>query len=89
MYWISRGLHPLFLEFFFTMMKSKQAKKLEEFFEKKVSRGISIKYLRCDNASEYQSKFHKFCEKQEFTLEYTTPHMPQFKGIIEIRFTLI
>ena len=37
----------------FTKMKSKLPKIMEEFFEKVISRGTSVKYLRCDNSKEH------------------------------------
>ena len=62
---------------------------MEEFFEKMTSRGTPVKYPRCDNAGEHQSKLQRVCEKENVTLEYTTPHTPQPNGGIESRYVII
>ena len=48
---------------FFTNTKSQLPKKMEEFFKNMTSRGNPVKYLRCDNAWEHESKLQKACEK--------------------------
>ena len=48
-----------------------------------------IKYLHYNNTREHQSKLQKACEKENVTLEYTTPYTPQLNGVIERRFAVI
>ena len=61
---------------FFTKIKSQQPKNMEEFFEKMMSCGMPVKYLRFDNAGEQQSKLQRPKKKEKITSEYTTPHTP-------------
>ena len=68
---------------FFMNTKSQLPNKKEELFEKVTSHGTPVKYLRCDNSDEHQSKFQKVGEKEKITLEYTTTHTPQFNGVIK------
>jgi len=43
-----------------------------------------IKHIRCDNASEYQSKqFDLYCESQGIIVEYSVPYTPQMNGRAE------
>ena len=62
---------------------------MEDFFKIMMSRNTPIKYLHCENSGEYQSKFQKGCEKEKVNLEYTTTHMTQLNGFIEIIFAVI
>ena len=62
---------------------------MKEFFEKMTPCGTPVKYLRCKNSGEHQSKLQRACEKGNMTLEYTTPHTPQMNGVIKRRFYVI
>ena len=53
------------------------------------SHGTPVKNLCCDNVGENQSKFQKVYEKENFPLEYPTPHTPQLKCIIKRIFTVV
>ena len=44
-----------------------------------------VKYIRCDNAGEHQSKLRSVCDKHGVELEYTAPHTPQMNGVCERR----
>ena len=89
-YWIgvvdnySRYLWRLFMK-----TKSQLPKKMEEFFDKMMSRGTPVKYPCCDNAGERKSKLQRACEKENMTLEYTTSHTPQMNGVIKIIIAVI
>ena len=48
-----------------------------------MSRGTPVKYLRCENAREHQSKLQKACEKEKIMLEYTTLHTYQLNIFIQ------
>ena len=54
---------------FFTKIKSQLPNEMEEFFKKMTARGAPLKYIRCDNSGEQQSKFQNACEKEKVTLE--------------------
>ena len=53
------------------------------------SHGTPVNYLHCYNAGEHQSRFHRACEKEKVTLEYTKTHTPQMNRVIERRFSVI
>ena len=74
---------------FFTKTKSQLPKKMEELFEKMTSCCIPVKYLRCDNAGEHQSKQQKACKKEKVKFEYMKWHTPELNVIIERRFAII
>ena len=48
--------------------------------------GITVKYLRCDNAGEHQEPLQRICDKKGVTLEYVAPNTPQHNGVVERRF---
>ena len=74
---------------FFTKTNDQLPKNMEEFFEKMTSRGTPVKYLRCNNSGEHQSKLQRVCKKEKVMLEYKTSHTPQMNGVIERRFYVI
>ena len=45
--------------------------------------GYVVKYIRCDNAGEHQSKMKNVCEKYGIELEYMAPHTSQMNGVVE------
>ena len=44
---------------------------------------LKVKYIRCDNAGEHQSKLQNFCKEQGIVLEYTAPNSPKQNGRVE------
>ena len=65
-YWI--GLAGNYIRYstgLYTKTKSQLPKKMEDLFLKMTSRGTPVKYLRCDNAGEHQSKLQKACENKK------------------------
>ena len=60
---------------------------LQELLDKLRAAGITVKYIRCDNAGEHVSDLKKMCEGQyNIQLEYTAPHTPQHNGVVERMF---
>ena len=53
------------------------------------SRGTPVKYLRCDNAGENQSKLQRECKKEKVYFKLTTLHTPQLNGVIDRIFAII
>ena len=51
--------------------------------------GHTVKYLRCDNAGEHQTKLKKVCETYKVEMEYTAPHTPQMNGVVERRISVL
>ena len=44
---------------------------------------LKVKFIRCDNAGEHQSKLQQFCKEEGITLEYTAPNTPKQNGRAE------
>ena len=42
-----------------------------------------MKFIRCDNAGEHQSKLQDFCKGRGIILEYTAPNTPKQNGRVE------
>ena len=51
--------------------------------------GHTVKYLRCDNAGERQSKMAEMCKKYSVEMEYTARYTPQMNGVVERRITVL
>ena len=73
---------------FFTKTRLQMLNKIE-IFKNMTSCGTPVKYLRCDNVGEHQSKLNKACKKEKDALEYTTLTTPQLNGVIERRFAVM
>ena len=86
--WRSRCLQPLFMDI---LNPDQFATSKENFrvIKKMTSRGTIVKYLRFDNAGEYQSKLQKLYKREKIMLDYTKPHPPQLNGVIARRFDII
>lgn len=48
-----------------------------------------LKYLRCYNAGEHQSKTTEMCENNNVEMEYMPPYTPQINGVVECRITVV
>jgi len=46
-------------------------------------KGITIKYLQCNNAGKQGRRLADLCQACRITREYTTPNMPQQNGVME------
>ena len=51
--------------------------------------GHTVKYLRCDNAGEHQSRMIEMCQKHNVEMEYTAPYTPQMNGVVERRIAVL
>ena len=68
--------------------KSEVPKLVEKQFELFKGQGLTVKFLRCDNAGEHQKKLQEVCAKFGVQLEYTSPNTPQQNGVVERRITV-
>jgi len=46
-------------------------------------KGITVKYLQCNNAGKQGGKFADLCQACRITMEYMAPNMPQQNGVVE------
>jgi transposase InsO family protein len=67
----------------FTKEKSELPGVLEPFLIKFNGINNKVKFLRCDNAGEYQTKLRSLCNKLGIQPEYTAPYTPQMNGVVE------
>jgi len=56
---------------------------LKKHLEYLKGKGMTMQYLRCDNASEQGTKLADLCKSYGITMEYTAPNTPQQNGIVE------
>ena len=75
---------------FFLKHKSETGRKLEYFIKDLQQQGISVKYLRCDNAAE-NKKAEEYCTLNQLGVkfEYTAPYTPQQNGVAERKFATL
>ena len=74
---------------FFGKKKSDMVTIIEHHLKMMIAAGYNIKYIRCDNAGEYQTKLQKVCEENGVILEYISPHTPKINGVVKRRSVLI
>ena len=70
---------------FLLKKKSEVGKKVIDHIDSLIKNGKKVKFLRCDNAGEH-NVLKAFCEKNNITLEMTTPNTPQQNGVVERSF---
>jgi len=46
-------------------------------------KGITMKYIQCDNAGKQGRKLAELCKACGIQMEYTAPNMPQQNGVVE------
>jgi len=46
-------------------------------------KGITVKYLRCNNAGKQGGRLADLCRAHRITMEYTAPYMPQQNRVVE------
>ena len=73
----------------FRRTKSEIVKIMEKKIEELKNMGHTVKYLRCDNAGEHQSKMAEMCKKYSVEMEYTAPYTPQMNGVVERRIAVL
>ena len=73
----------------FRRTKSEIVKIVEKKIEDLKNMGHTVKYLRCDNAGEHQSKMTEMCKKYNIEMEYTAPYTPQMNGVVERRIAVL
>ena len=73
----------------FHQSKAEMPKIVDKHVEYLRGLGHKVRYIRCDNTGEHQSKLVKVCEKHGMQLEYTAPYTPQFNGVVERRIAVL
>ena len=68
---------------YFATSKSKMTEFVSELVTIIKGQGNKVKYIRCDNAGEHQTKLKELCNEEGITLEYTAPNTPQQNGRAE------
>ena len=73
----------------FAKSKSEMAIFVKELVDKMKGKGITVKYLRCDNAGEHMAKLRKVCTEEGIEMEYTAPGEPRQNGRVERKIAII
>ena len=68
---------------FHVKKKSEVPQCLENVLTWSQGKGYQVKFLRCDNAGEHQTRLIDVCAKFGVQIEYTAPNTPQQNGQIE------
>ena len=63
--------------------KSQLPGAIDQLLLKMKGQGKEEKIIRCDNASEHQTKLKEVLNKHSVTMEFVAPNMPQHNGIVE------
>lgn len=73
---------------YFVDKKSKVKEVVEALLEKLSGCGVTVQYIRCDNAGENDA-LKVACEAKGITMEFTAPNTPQMNGVVERKFVTI
>ena len=73
----------------FKQSKLEMPKIVDEHVEFLRGYGHTVKYVRCDNAGEHQTKLQKVYEKNGIQLQYIAPYTPQLNGVVERRIAVL
>ena len=51
--------------------------------------GHTVKYLRCNNAGEHQSKMTEMCQKRNVEMRYMAMYITQMNGVVERKIAVL